>query len=147
MLARKATMRGTRFASLLVTLFMKAAETSACCPPMPMPTPTPPPMPIDCRWGPWAFLPCSASCGGGQEIGRRTIAQQLMHGGAPCAGQDILVMTCNSCPCDAGTSPTTTPNTGMIRVRNSNLGLCFFAFKCCVSQLSEDQMSSNLVNF
>ena len=24
----------------------------------------------------------------------------------------------------------------MARVRNSNLGLCFFAFKCCVSQLS-----------
>ena len=25
------------------------------------------------------------------------------------------------------------------RVRNSNLGLCFFAFKCCVSQLSVDR--------
>ena len=33
------------------------------------------------------------------------------------------------------------------RVRNSNLGLCFFTFKCCVSQLSVDQMSRNLVNF
>ena len=33
------------------------------------------------------------------------------------------------------------------RVRNSNLGLCFPPFKCCVSQLSVDQMSRNLVNF
>ena len=35
------------------------------------------------------------------------------------------------------------------RVRNSNLGLCFFAIKCCVSHLSVDQMSRyfNLVNF
>ena len=33
------------------------------------------------------------------------------------------------------------------RVRNSNLGLCFFRFKCCVSQLSVDQISRNLVNF
>ena len=33
------------------------------------------------------------------------------------------------------------------RVRNSNLGLCFFPFICCVSQLSVDQMSRHLVNF
>ena len=33
------------------------------------------------------------------------------------------------------------------RIRNSNLGLCSFPFKCCVSQLSVDQMSRNLVNF
>ena len=32
-------------------------------------------------------------------------------------------------------------------VRNSNLGLSFLAFKCCVTQLSVDQMSRNLVNF
>ena len=35
----------------------------------------------------------------------------------------------------------------IIRVRNSNLGLSFLAFKCCVSQLSVDQMRRNLVNF
>ena len=28
-------------------------------------------------------------------------------------------------------------------VRNSNLGLCFFAFKCCVSQLSVDRFGKN----
>ena len=27
----------------------------------------------------------------------------------------------------------------MISVRNSNLGFCFFTFKCCVSQLSVDR--------
>ena len=30
------------------------------------------------------------------------------------------------------------------RVRNSNLGLCFFAFKCCVSQLSVERFGKNL---
>ena len=34
-----------------------------------------------------------------------------------------------------------------IRVRNSNLGLCFFFFKCCVSPLFVDQISRNSVNF
>ena len=28
-------------------------------------------------------------------------------------------------------------------VRNSNLGLCFFPFKCCVSQLSGDRFGNN----
>ena len=31
----------------------------------------------------------------------------------------------------------------MDSVRNSNLGLCFFAFKCCVSQLSVDRFCKN----
>ena len=31
----------------------------------------------------------------------------------------------------------------MTRVRNSNLGLCFFPFKCCVSQLSVDRFGKN----
>ena len=35
----------------------------------------------------------------------------------------------------------------LIRVRNSNFGLSFLAFKCCASQLTVDQMSRNLVNF
>ena len=31
----------------------------------------------------------------------------------------------------------------MTSVRNSNLGLCFFPFKCCVSQLSGDRFGNN----
>ena len=32
----------------------------------------------------------------------------------------------------------------MTSVRNSNLGLCFFAFKCCVSHLSVDRFGKFL---
>ena len=39
-------------------------------------------------------------------------------------------------------------STGPIgRVRPLNLSLCFSPFKCCVSRLSVDKMSRNLVNF
>ena len=31
----------------------------------------------------------------------------------------------------------------IIRVRNSNLGLCFFPLKCCVSQLSVDRFGKH----
>ena len=60
---------------------------------------TPPPAPIDCVWSIWEWLPCSASCGEGQEIGSRIILQTSMHGGAPCTGTHLVVRECNTMTC------------------------------------------------
>ncbi|MFH1529484.1 MAG: thrombospondin type-1 domain-containing protein [Pseudomonadota bacterium] len=51
-------------------------------------------------WTEWACGDCSAACGGGQQICTRTCTNPIPScGGAVCAGDDTLVLSCNAQPC------------------------------------------------
>jgi hypothetical protein len=63
--------------------------------------------PSDCEVGLWgSWEPCSASCGGGQEIRRRSVPQQSAFGGAICPSTS-QAQGCNDelCPIDCVLTP------------------------------------------
>ncbi len=56
--------------------------------------------PVNGAWTGWDCGTCSAECGGGQQICTRTCtAPAPSCGGAPCAGDDTLILDCNTQPC------------------------------------------------
>jgi hypothetical protein len=67
---------------------------------------------IDGGWSAWnATAPCSASCGGGQQLQTRSCtAPAPSGGGAPCTGDSTRSVACNQQPCDgAGSSGSGAP--------------------------------------
>lgn len=57
------------------------------------------PCPVDCEVSSWsAWGPCSAPCGGGEQVRTRTVITPAAFGGAPCPSMTD-VQPCNNHPC------------------------------------------------
>ena len=51
--------------------------------------------PVDCTWAEWGeWGSCSATCGRGRQTSTRTVEQQELHGGSPCAGKSDRHQPC-----------------------------------------------------
>jgi hypothetical protein len=58
--------------------------------------------PTDCKLSDWTYSTCSAKCGGGTKTKSRTVTQEAMNGGRPCAAIGPLTSDpekCNTQPC------------------------------------------------
>jgi len=57
------------------------------------------PCPINCVWGNWIEIPCTATCGTGRFTKTRSIAVVPNWGGNVCSGTDIIIQNCSEFPC------------------------------------------------
>jgi len=58
------------------------------------------PCPRDCKWGDWGrWESCSKSCGGGETMRSRTVAELPFGGGRRCEGLDTEKQPCEEVPC------------------------------------------------
>ena len=59
---------------------------------------------VNCEWSDWPtdWTTCSKDCGGGTQSKTRTKTVEAQHGGTECAGDTVIVQSCNMTACDDG---------------------------------------------
>ena len=55
--------------------------------------------PVECQYSAWSWQTCTETCGGGTEVGTRTIIREPLHGGQECSGDISASRVCNIGPC------------------------------------------------